>query len=463
MAPIQLPLDQPETSCLGNIFSNLFSKQQPEQNFNNEKFIYSPVNPMEQLPCYEDCVKQIKKLNIECTDEIEQIVNQAIDSISDELRTISLDLHENMETGMKEVHAHYILTKYLEKKGFTVTRHAYGMHTAFTAEYSRGSGRRIGICSEYDGLPGLGQGCGHNLIAISGLASAIGIKAVLESGKASGKVILFGTPAEELSIGKIVLVQKRAFQDNVDVCLMLHPAAYDHQYGKLIAIHDVRVEFFGKPSHASAAPWAGVNALDAIVQVWNNVSMMRQQLLPTDRVHGIVTDGGQAANIIPEHTSAFFFVRTTKASQADRLIKKMEACFEAAALATGCQVKYTWREIGITKDVIQNAVMADTYADHMKKYGIRFPSREEQEKSGGGSTDMGNVSYEVPVIHPMYGIHTTASNHTVEFTAAAKTEQAHKDTITASKCLAATGVEVLLNEQYYNHVVKEFKKELAEH
>ncbi|KAG1510657.1 hypothetical protein G6F53_006526 [Rhizopus delemar] len=367
-----------------------------------------------------------------------------------------------METGMKEVHAHNILTGFLEKQGFKVTRHAYGMDTAFTAEYSRGSGRRIGICSEYDGLPGLGQGCGHNLIAISGLASAVGIKAVLESGKASGKVILFGTPAEELSIGKIILVQKRAFQDNVDVCLMLHPAANNHQYAKMIAIHDVRVEFFGKPSHAAAAPWEGVNALDAIVQVWNNVSMLRQQLLPTDRIHGIVTDGGQAPNIIPEHTSAFFFVRTMKLSQTKGLMKKLENCFEAAALATGCQVKYTWREIGVTKDVIQNSVMADTYAHHMEQYGIRFPSKEEQISKGGASTDMGNVSYEVPVIHPMYGIHTTASNHTIEFTAAAKTPQAHKDTITASKCLAATGIEVLLNEEYFNRVVKAFEKDLSE-
>lgn len=362
---------------------------------------------------------------------------------------------------MKEFHAHDVLTAYLEKQGFQVTRHAYGMQTAFTAEYSRGDGgRRVGICSEYDGLPGLGQGCGHNLIAISGIASAIGIKAALESGKASGKVVLFGTPAEELSIGKIVLVEKRAFQDNVDVCLMLHPAAVDHQYAALIAIHDVKVEFFGKPSHASAAPWAGVNALDALVQVWNGISMMRQQLLPTDRVHGVVTDGGQAPNIIPEHTSAFFFVRATRVGQIARLQKKMEAIFKAAALATGCQVKYTWREIGVTKDVVQNQVMADTYASFMEKYGIEFPSEDEQIRAGGGSTDMGNVSYEMPCIHPLYGIHTTASNHTIEFTAAAKTEIAHKDTIQACKCLAATGVEVLLNEGYYNSVQRNFKDNL---
>ncbi|KAI8381350.1 uncharacterized protein BYT42DRAFT_634594 [Radiomyces spectabilis] len=401
-------------------------------------------------------------LDVKCDGEIEAIVHKAVNNISAELRKISLDLHDNMETGMKEYHAHDVLTKFLEEQGFKVTRHAYGMKTAFTAEYSRGSGRRIGFCAEYDGLPGLGQGCGHNLIAISGLASAVGVKAVLESGKASGKVILYGTPAEELSIGKIVLVEKRAFQDNVDVCLMLHPAAVDHQYGAMIAIHDVKVEFFGKPTHASASPWEGVNALDAMVQAWNSISMMRQQLLPTDRIHGIITDGGSAPNVIPAHTSAFFFVRTTKYTQIQRLMKKMEASFEAAAMATGCEVKWTWREIGVTKDVIQNDVMAETYAEYMKKTGIRFPSREEQIKAGGGSTDMGNVSYEVPCIHPLYGIHTTASNHTVEFTAAARTEAAHKDTINASKALSLTGIKVLLDADYFDAVKRDFANSMKE-
>jgi metal-dependent amidase/aminoacylase/carboxypeptidase family protein len=148
-------------------------------------------------------------------------------------------------------------------------------------------------------------------------------------------------------------------------------------------------------------------------------------------------------------------------NQAGRLMKKLEACFEAAALATGCKVKYTWREIGITKDVVQNKPLADHYAHHMEKYGIKFPSEDEQIRAGGGSTDMGNVSYEMPCIHPTYGIHTTASNHTIEFTAAAKTVAAHKDTITASKCLAATGVEVLMNEDYYNSVQRNFKDNRA--
>ncbi|KAL0094165.1 hypothetical protein F4703DRAFT_1003071 [Phycomyces blakesleeanus] len=441
--------EEQSVGCLGGILSRLGVTNSP---------VYVRASSSdEKLPAYEECMSQaMHRMDVKADSEVEAIVKKAINDVSSELRAISLDLHENMETGMKEFHAHEVLTNYLESKGFKVTRGAYGMETAFQAEYTRGEGRRVGICSEYDGLPGLGQGCGHNLIAISGVATVIGVKALLDSGKASGKVILFGTPAEELSIGKIVMVHKRAFQDNVDVCMMLHPGPYDANYAAMIAVHDVKLEFYGKPTHASATPWEGVNALDAMVQVWNNISMMRQQLLPTDRVHGIVTNGGQAPNIIPDRTSAFFFVRTTRFSEIDRLMKKLENCFTAAALSTGCEVNWTWREIGVTKDVFQNSVLADKYGAYMEKEGIKFPSREEQQKGAGGSTDMGNVSYEIPTIHPIFGIHTTASNHTIGFTAAAKTLDAHNDTIMACRGLALTAADVLLDESFYQAVKRDF-------
>ncbi|KAI9499227.1 hypothetical protein BDB00DRAFT_224110 [Zychaea mexicana] len=463
MAPTD---DYAPSSCFGNLFSGFTKKKQPARRsvqaarteHHSAAPSYYPATS-EKLPAYDECVsKAFEQLDVKVDSETENIVANAIDNVSDELRTISLDLHEHMETGMKEFHAHKLLTDYLEGKGFTVTRHAYGMETAFTAEYSNGPGKRIAFCSEYDGLPGLGQACGHNLIAISGLAAAIGTKAVLDSGKASGKVILYGTPAEELSIGKVILCNKGVIQDNVDVALMLHPAAYHAERGAMIAVNDVRLEFFGKASHASAAPWEGVNALDAMVQVWNGISMMRQQLLPTDRVHGIVTDGGKAPNVIPDYTSAFFFVRTTKYPQIGRLMHKMEECFKAAALATGCEVKWTWREIGVTKDVVPNGPMADVYKRYMEKEGgIQFPSLAEQSNLGGGGTDFGNISYEVPSLHPMFGIHTTAANHTIQFVGAAKTEVAHKDTILAAKALTVTASRVLKDEGFYQAIKKDFE------
>ncbi|KAI8099281.1 uncharacterized protein BX664DRAFT_320915 [Halteromyces radiatus] len=463
----RLPTEEEDniTGCCGlsRFFSNnnnnktLISISADEEKKSFSPYTYSAIPSMDNLPAYEDCISRaFEQLDMKQDNILENIVQDALTKVDKDLRTISLDLHEHMEVGMKEKHAHDLLTGYMEKQGFKITRHAYGMETAFMAEYSRGQGgRRVGICSEYDGLPGLGQGCGHNLIAISGLAAAIGIKAAMENNKVEGKVILFGTPAEELSIGKIQLVNKRAFQDNVDVCLMLHPSAVGAPYAQMIAVQDVKVEFFGKPTHAAASPWEGVNALDAMVQLWNNISMMRQQLMPTDRVHGIVTDGGQAPNVIPAHTSAFFFVRTPKYTELKRVMDKMEGCFEAAAIATGCKVKWTWRETP-TKDVVQNNIMAATYGKYMEKAGVQFPPRQAQEQGGGGSTDMGNVSYVVPSIHPMFAIHTTASNHTVEFTKAAKTIQAHQDTMLASKSLALTALHVYTSESYYKAVKKDF-------
>ncbi|ORZ04937.1 hypothetical protein BCR42DRAFT_474351 [Absidia repens] len=408
-------------------------------------------------------IKALKHLGLECSfDEADSIIKHAIDSADSELRNISLDLHAHPETGMKEYHAHDILTNYLDQKGFKVTRHAYQMPTAFIAEFSQGEGRRVGFCSEYDALPSIGHGCGHNLIAICGLAGAIGLKALLEQGKVQGKVVLFGTPAEEVFIGKIDMVHQRAFQDNVDACLMIHPSPYDSQYVHMIASQDIVVEFFGKPSHASGSPWNGINALDAIVQAYNNISMLRQQLLPTDRVHGIITTGGSAPNIIPDYTSGWFYVRTHKYREIHRVKAKVEKCFDAAAKATGCQVKYKWTERGVCRDVVQNTVMADTYAYYMEQTGVKFPDRSEQEAAPSGSTDMGNVSYVVPSIHPRFAIPTDASTHSKGFADSAKTEQAHKHAMVAAKAMTMTAAKVLLSDSFYQAVELDFENNVSD-
>ncbi|SAM07440.1 hypothetical protein [Absidia glauca] len=430
----------------------------------HDKDQYPTSGRVEHPPSYvESMDKALQHLDLKCDfEEADSIIKKAIDNVDGELRGISLDLHAHPETGMKEYHAHKILTNYLESKGFKVTRHAYNMETAFTAEYSHGEGRRVGVCSEYDALPSIGQGCGHNLIAICGVAGAIGLKALLEQGKAHGKVVLFGTPAEEVFIGKIEMVHQRAFQDNVDVCVMLHPSPVDAQYIHMIASQDVVVEFFGKPSHASGSPWNGVNALDAMVQAYNNISMLRQQLLPTDRVHGIITKGGAAPNIIPDYTSGWFYVRTHKYKEIHRIKSKVEKCFEAAAKSTGCQVKYKWTERGATRDVVQNSVMADTYAHYMKQTGVVFASRREQEGFPSGSTDMGNVSYVVPSIHPMFAIPASGSTHSKEFAADAKTETAHKRSMTAAKAMTMTAAKVLLSRGFYHAVKSEFEDTVGE-
>ncbi|KAI9468686.1 hypothetical protein BDB00DRAFT_966707 [Zychaea mexicana] len=400
-------------------------------------------------------------LELKCEpEEAKKVIYETIDKVSPELREISLDLHNNPETSMNEHHASQVLADYVEKKGFKVTRKVFGMETSFRAEFGdeTNGGRRIGFCSEYDALPGLGHACGHNLIAISGVASALAVKALLESGKASGKVILYGTPSEELLSGKIVMMNHGAFKD-IDVCLMLHPANAHANYVSFSALQDVKVEYRGKPAHAGGAPWNGsVNALDAICQAWVSIGLLRQQLQSHDRVHGIITDGGKAPNIIPDYTAGHFYVRSNSAVRVEEIKEKVDNCFRAAALATGTQVTMKWRDIGTCKNIVQNPVLAETYAKYLKEFGHEVPSRQIQEATlFCFLLDFGNVSYTMPGLHPLYSIGVSDFPHTAGFANATCTEEAHKATIEAAKSLSMVAAHTLLDKSFYESSKQEFE------
>ncbi|KAK4513803.1 uncharacterized protein ATC70_005809 [Mucor velutinosus] len=393
------------------------------------------------------------------SNSIKQSIESTIESIDKELRDISLKIHENPELGDQEFNACKILSDYMEEKGFQVTREVAGLKTSFLAIFSNNeSGRRVGFASEYDALPGIGHACGHNLIAIQGVACAVSMKALMDNNLVQGTVVLFGTPAEESSSGKINFVKEGLIKNNVDVALMLHPMAQDMLYGRLLALDNVKIEYFGKPAHASTAPWEGVNALDAMVQAITSLGLMRQQILPTDRVHGIITNGGEAPNVIPSYVSASYYVRSLTKNQLESLKTRVEQCFKGAAYASGCEVKMKWHDIGSIDDVFMNDTMAANFKSYMEKEGITYKDRTEEEQLVVASTDFGNVSYTVPSIHPMYAIHTDAGNHTKEFTDASKTEIAHKDTLRASKCLVMTAADVLTDDNLYKQVVADFKK-----
>lgn len=391
--------------------------------------------------------------------DIVETINNTINQHSQELRDISLKIHDNPEQGNKEFKAFHLLTDYLEKKGFKVTRGVVGLETAFTAEYTNGKkGRRIGFCSEYDALPGVGHACGHNLIAISGVACALAIKQVLEKGLMSGSVYLFGTPAEESTSGKCNFVKSGTVEKLVDFSMMLHPGPGDGLYVQCLALDSFTVEFFGRQSHAGASPWEGVNALDALMQGFDNVAMLRQQTLTSNRIHGIIKEGGKSPNVIPGYASAYFYTRSVTRNQLTELKEKVENCFKAAALATGCTYKITWAPWGQIDDVFTNEVLAETYRDHMKTEGVQFYPRQMEESIVSGSTDMGNITYAVPGIHAGFSIGTTAANHTTEFAAAAATEEAHEKTLRAARCLAMTAADVFENEDLYKQAVAYFKK-----
>ncbi|KAH8549592.1 hypothetical protein BGW37DRAFT_107593 [Umbelopsis sp. PMI_123] len=389
---------------------------------------------------------------------IEQEVSNIINSLDAELRKISIKIHDNPELSYQEIKAHDLLTDYLEQKGFIVTRHASGLNTGFFAEYSNGPGKRVGFCSEYDALPGVGHACGHNLIAIAGLACAIATKNLLEKNLLQGSVVLFGTPAEEKGSGKIDMLAHGDIQSRVDFCMMLHPSPLEGVYGLMLALDSVTVEYFGKPSHAAGAPFNGRNAVDALMQAYNNIAMLRQQTLPTNRVHGIVTNGGSAPNIIPEYSSGFFYARSVTREQLKTLKEKINDCLEAAAIATETTVKYQWGKDGIVEDVFQNDTLAAHFMDFMENEGVKFEPKEWQEKQASGSTDFGNISYAVPGLHPSFKIVTKGPNHSYEFTEAARTEDAHWRTLRASKCLTLTAAKVMTDDKVYEKVVADFVK-----
>lgn len=277
---------------------------------------------------------------------IEQ-VTEVINRSAKALRGVNQTIHDNPELCYKEVIAHDTLTGFLEERGFNVKRHAYGIDTSFEAEVGSG-GRLVVFCAEYDALPGIGHACGHNLIATASFAAFLALARIVQEKHIPGRVRILGTPAEEGGGGKVKLLEAGAFKD-VAAAIMMHPTSDHHFPGgytclagvKFIACLGFKVEYHGHPAHAGGTPWKGVNALDAAVAAYTSISMLRQQLKPEQRVHGVIEDGGSAPNVIPDYTRLSYLIRSPSIKGAHELLARAKACFEAAATATGCTLKYT--------------------------------------------------------------------------------------------------------------------------
>lgn len=366
---------------------------------------------------------------------VRDTICRTIDDHKNELFALGDAVWKEPELYFKEFKAHQLLTDYLEKKGFVVERSYTGVKTAFRATF--GSGRpNICVICEYDALPDIGHACGHNLIAEAGVAAGLGLKAALDGLK--GRVTVLGTPAEEGGGGKVKLIDNGAF-DDVDVAMMIHPAPFNAVSNPYLAMCEYRVTYIGKAAHAAAFPWEGVNALDAAVTAYNSISALRQQMTPGCRVHGVIREGGVKPNIIPERAVMEYYVRAPTRTERGHLAKRIVACFEAAAKATGCDVKIEDQDEPYD-DVVTNSVLAECYEKNMAE--LMGPIHWQNDATKTGSTDMGNVSYKVPSIHVMYSI-GTAANHTREFTEVSNTQDAHNTTLQFAKGLALTGLDVL--------------------
>lgn len=362
----------------------------------------------------------------------------AIDAISGDLVSLSHFIHAHPEMGYEEYLSAEAVASAAEDAGFILERGIAELPTAFRA--TSGSGElRVVLCAEYDALPDVGHACGHNIIAAASLGAAIGLAAVAE--ELDLTVILLGTPSEEGGGGKIDLINAGYFND-VHAALMIHPWPTERLEATCLAVDHFDVTYEGKEAHASAAPWEGVNALDAVTIAQVAVSLLRQQLRPGDQVHSIVTDGGAAANIIPRRASARYMARSVTATRLAQLRDRLSGCFEAGARATGARLSVN--EIGSAFSHMESdpAILAH-YRVAAEELGRSFSLDDQAEAKPTLSTDMANVSLVVPSIHPLLAIPTQgAVNHQPEFTAACITPEADQAVINGALALANTVISV---------------------
>ncbi|MGB3411349.1 MAG: M20 family metallopeptidase [Microthrixaceae bacterium] len=363
-----------------------------------------------------------------------------IDRLSEKLLDVSHRIFDRPELCFEEHYAHDLLCDSLESEGLATTRHAYGLDTAFEA-VAGNSGQTIAVICEYDALPEIGHACGHNLIAAAGLGAALATAPLAE--QLGGRLKVLGTPAEEAGGGKEFMIRAGAF-DDVSAAMMVHPA--DHNLPSLttLAFHGLEVDYHGVASHAAAAPHMGRNALDAAVLGYVNVAALRQHIRPDERVHGIFTRAGDKANVVPKHTSAQWYVRSTNVADLEKLKDRVVACLRAGAEAAGCTMDLRWIEPPYS-EMIDNAELLRRYERNAAALGRKFDLAEEVGEVVG-STDMGNVSQVVPSIHPLIAVAPAGvSIHTADFAVHAGGEAGDRAVIDGAKALAATVIDCWLD------------------
>ncbi|MBI2912556.1 MAG: M20 family metallopeptidase [Chloroflexi bacterium] len=384
---------------------------------------------------------------------LKQRLSAEIDRRRDELIQLSLRLHANPEIAFQEEKAAAWLSDYLEASGFSVERGICQIPTAFRASYGSGE-PRVAFLAEYDALPGVGHGCGHNIIGTASTAAGLAAKPIVD--ETGGTVLVIGTPAEEAAGGKVYMAARGAF-DGLTCAMLAHPGNRDVAISYALACLELEVEFHGKAAHAAARPEAGVNALDAMVAAFANIGLLRQQLRDSARVHGIITDGGQAVNVIPHHTAASLLIRAEDDQYLDEALKaKVLACFQGAAEATGCRLEHRWGEESRYKAMRSNLALAETYKANIEALGRTVVEAESRRSMG--STDMGNVSAIVPAIHPTIAVAPPdVPIHTVEFREFAASEAGHQGLLDSAKALAMTAVDVLADGDLRRRMREEFE------
>ena len=385
--------------------------------------------------------------------ELKAEIGRRLDKQRQALIELSLKIHDNPEPGFKEEKAAGWLTGYLAKNGFQIEKGIGGLPTAFKAAYGK-SKPVIALFAEYDALPEIGHACGHNIIAASAAGAAVACEAIVDN--YGGTVTVFGTPAEELFGGKVHMLQTGVFA-GIDVAMMVHPGVLDRAVSEVLACIGLDIQFFGKAVHAAAYPEQGINALEAMILAFNAINSLRQHIKDRARIHGIITHGGEAANVVPAYSAANFFVRAQDILYLQELKHKVIKCFEGAALATGARLDYKWHDV-VYAPMKNNLVLAQLFSQNFESLGRKVASLEPY--LGFGSTDMGNVSQVVPAIHPSVAIVSQdVQLHSKDFVLAAASNSGHNGLLDAAKALAMTVADLLGEPENLSRVKDEFTRQ----
>lgn len=392
--------------------------------------------------------------------DIQSLKDQAcasIDQMAEKIVTVSKEIWENPELGLQEVKASKLLCDILDESGLPTERGIAGMPTAFRTEFEGTTpGPRVAILAEYDALPGMGHACGHNIIASSALGATLALNLLRD--QLPGTVRMLGTPAEESAVenaGGKVPILKTGHLDDIDAAIMIHPGSRTTAARRpSLAARALKIEFHGRASHAASSPEKGINALDAVIQTFNAISMLRQQVRPDARIHGVITHGGETPNIIPPYTAARIRVRARDAVYLQDLYNRVLACAEGAAKATGCTLE--WKEdVHPYHNTVPNDVISTLIDDNLHALGL--PVDQIDPTDGTGSTDFGNVSQFVPSSFAYLGIVPKGTpGHSIEIREAAGSRVGSEAAINGAKLLAMTAIDLLLNQQLVDQAKVEF-------
>jgi amidohydrolase len=371
-------------------------------------------------------------------DPLKHAVRDTIDALRGELLGLSRAIHARPELAFEEHAASAALVAALRRAGLEVTPGAYGLPTAFEARLGPPGAPCVALLAEYDALPGIGHSCGHNLIATASVGAALALAAL--GPRLPGHVRVLGTPAEEHGCGKELMARRGAFE-GVDAALMMHPAGINLVTMPCIAMAELEIVFHGQAAHAAAMPERGVNALDAMMLAYQGIAALRQHIRTTERIHGIVTDGGQAPNVVPERSAGRFYVRAANWDELVPLKARVEACFRAGALASGATLELAWGEADY-RDIRFNEPLATRFRTNAEALGREFFPLEKLPPGIQGSTDLGNVSYRVPSIHPMLAAAPpNVTIHHPEFAKWAGSELGEAAALDGAKALAMTALD----------------------